>query len=1027
MVSFEVRGDGAIRVDDGPVALPTGWRRLNNGYVNLDTLYFLTLDGEFSRLGETVVPDPRIGSQPHTFAVTDTGILVDGGHIPLRYATALPDQSATQQVSDLGSAPSAWRGGAPETRPPEDARSAVGGGSPVRRVRWELEASGVGSGGEQGQRQGNAGAPSPTAASTRPPERRQFTLDVVRRQLPAQIVWTPPGPPIAPPAASVEADDSPATQRAAAETAVDVVGAGPAGDESPTVLRKDLSEDISADVDRSIGSDAESQERPALGSGTRELVSSPVDIGVESPTTPEMVAPATAPPSTDPGHAEDAPAPRVGDGPIVMMVSSVHSAAAVSEAIESAVTVGAAAEPPEVPVMPGVSGRLLTDRFVIALSWVGRVVGGEAVEPAVRRWVELVGAAARQRGDSAVGSLAPDVLARAQALVQEVREQALARDVRARLGLDGVMWPGGPAPPVDIWMAADLAWRGSAALNLQGLTHQPTDAGVRSEVDPHSGRGLNPTPAASDVLGGGEVKRPGDSVAVQGLAPIADPSEPRELIALMATMPSPAQRAGVPQPSAHAAVGDADGGLARLRVQVGSAVGWLPVLKARVWQAVGEADASASDAWALWEVFEAGLRRVGGLEGLRVDGEPGAASLSTVSTDFSTVLLTYNQVYERLTPLDVELPTVAQLQGRVPEMPGVAGPSLTEKFQNALSGAARMVGGEAVADAVRRWVELVDEAARAPRDRAAVLWSDAAEYKAYRLILEVSRQGFARGFHGGPAPTMDTRMAASGAPGDTVAPEVRWEPLGPRRTRRWHPGRGPEQEMKPTRLLGERVTEHSEAWRAYGQMPLEAEALRVENRLGNPFSADPTHPPREQEPLQTWLSATDWSTSRQLFDLHQATLLGDGVNETLRGMIAAEPADDWLAVHGALLALAREGLIDVGYRYVSELNPDQRKAALFEQLMPLRPTILPALMSISRGTALIDSERADIAMINAIAMAFASDAGVGNAVEAVKELRRFVDIPAKVGWVMLLTELADSSRPHKLALEILAETIVGCD
>src|SRR5258705_311941 len=81
----------------------------------------------------------------------------------------------------------------------------------------------------------------------------------------------------------------------------------------------------------------------------------------------------------------------------------------------------------------------------------------------------------------------------------------------------------------------------------------------------------------------------------------------------MATMPSLGERAGLAEREESAGSGDAVGGLARLRREVGSAVGRLGGLEARVRGAVGGPDA-LGDGQAFGETFKAGAV-VGDMEG----------------------------------------------------------------------------------------------------------------------------------------------------------------------------------------------------------------------------------------------------------------------------------------------------------------------------------------------------------------------------------------------------------------------------
>ena len=133
--------------------------------------------------------------------------------------------------------------------------------------------------------------------------------------------------------------------------------------------------------------------------------------------------------------------------------------------------------------------------------------------------------------------------------------------------------------------------------------------------------------------------------------------------------------------------------------------------------------------------------------------------------------------------------------------------------------------------------------------------------------------------------------------------------------------------------------------------------------------------------------------------------------------------------------LQRAGLAEPARKYLNESDPGKRRALVFEMFTPSQPDLLRSLVDLTQDTAKLGSERADIAIIRAVAEALAGEGPPGRigenggatkfdaALADVRDLTRYLSPKARLGWVMRL----DAAAPdYNQLLEEVSRAVVDC-
>jgi hypothetical protein len=160
------------------------------------------------------------------------------------------------------------------------------------------------------------------------------------------------------------------------------------------------------------------------------------------------------------------------------------------------------------------------------------------------------------------------------------------------------------------------------------------------------------------------------------------------------------------------------------------------------------------------------------------------------------------------------------------------------------------------------------------------------------------------------------------------------------------------------------------------------------------------------------------------------------------GQISALPDSNQVAVENAAAYLARNGRIELAVSYLAEADPYRRRAVLKAAVGEADADLLRALGQLSRGTAVLGSERAQVNMINALANAIDGHIPLSRIVGA-NEIdtsrkraaalglsrefvpRYFTDSD-KVQWVDLIGANVDKYPERALGLEVLGSGVVDC-
>jgi hypothetical protein len=123
--------------------------------------------------------------------------------------------------------------------------------------------------------------------------------------------------------------------------------------------------------------------------------------------------------------------------------------------------------------------------------------------------------------------------------------------------------------------------------------------------------------------------------------------------------------------------------------------------------------------------------------------------------------------------------------------------------------------------------------------------------------------------------------------------------------------------------------------------------------------------------LHTWLAAGDWSASHAFFQTHTQALTNTETHNQLQTTLTADPTNNHLATHLALINLATHGHTDLGYHYLTTPNPEQRQQILLEPLHTATPDTLPelakTLANLSRGAATNNEEHVTTAILTTLA------------------------------------------------------------
>ncbi|MER7277856.1 hypothetical protein ABT369_25785 [Dactylosporangium sp. NPDC000244] len=169
--------------------------------------------------------------------------------------------------------------------------------------------------------------------------------------------------------------------------------------------------------------------------------------------------------------------------------------------------------------------------------------------------------------------------------------------------------------------------------------------------------------------------------------------------------------------------------------------------------------------------------------------------------------------------------------------------------------------------------------------------------------------------------------------------------------------------------------------------------------------------------LRRWLAVdavADPDSSRRVFDAFAGELLGEDVRRVVDRLAAGRPGDGRLAVARALLALGRQGRVELGYRYLGDGQVGGLLGAGRAELL----AVLPGLV---RGAGRGDERAVLLEVVAGVA------GGTTPGMLGVISARRVMSAAERVGFVRGLAELGRTLPAHRSGLRRVAATLVDCD
>ncbi len=159
--------------------------------------------------------------------------------------------------------------------------------------------------------------------------------------------------------------------------------------------------------------------------------------------------------------------------------------------------------------------------------------------------------------------------------------------------------------------------------------------------------------------------------------------------------------------------------------------------------------------------------------------------------------------------------------------------------------------------------------------------------------------------------------------------------------------------------------------------------------------------------LQRWMAAGDWDESRAFLESHYETLTGP-VGQAQLAPLVEGSEDPRLAVHWALLQLARGGRARGGYAYLSERDPDRRRALLQAYSSDASADDLAAFAVLANAYGSDQRERADAWLLSAVHAALTDNPDLP--VWALEGALPQLTADDRAGWMATLSRLASAHR-----------------
>ena len=182
----------------------------------------------------------------------------------------------------------------------------------------------------------------------------------------------------------------------------------------------------------------------------------------------------------------------------------------------------------------------------------------------------------------------------------------------------------------------------------------------------------------------------------------------------------------------------------------------------------------------------------------------------------------------------------------------------------------------------------------------------------------------------------------------------------------------------------------------------------------NTTASSPTSSPAESV-VRAWLAQDAWTTSAGYFGEHAATLVGPESAATLRQLLAANPDDAKLRLHGALLELARQGLDGKAFDYLTRDNQNERKQIMIDMARSTtNPAAFHAIGQLPYGVdvragKVSFSELAYGKMMTSINWFL--DGNAASAVELATDARRHLSGRARIDFLKILGGLGSEVSP----------------
>jgi hypothetical protein len=179
-------------------------------------------------------------------------------------------------------------------------------------------------------------------------------------------------------------------------------------------------------------------------------------------------------------------------------------------------------------------------------------------------------------------------------------------------------------------------------------------------------------------------------------------------------------------------------------------------------------------------------------------------------------------------------------------------------------------------------------------------------------------------------------------------------------------------------------------------------------------------------PLDAWLAIPNWTTSHTFIDTHQTWLVTSTTLNQAQSNLDRDPTNTHLATHVALLGLAQTNQHQLGYDYLTALDPPTRRTILTNALAHTNPNQIRHLTHLSTAHATTPPDQTDAAILRAV-----NHALTGNTTTALTQLAHtrnqpHLDFtaPTRLAWITTVMRLA--KRLDTTALRRVAEDLAGC-